>query len=168
MPTPNDLPVTTMKGEELEVIETTGEIVKLEDASTAAIASWLRAYSDAQDAFKEAKRAIDAEMAKRADFDAAYHFDVEGIGRITVTGPNAEAVWDVEKLRGVLQDLVTAGEIAPVAANACVEEVTTYKVKLTGINALIKLGGYVSKSVQSCRELHEPTRRASLRRTGPS
>lgn len=149
----------------------TGEVTELANVPTDTIARWLALYRATQDVMKDGKRAIDAEMCVRADYDAQYHIDVEGVGRITVDGPADEEVWDLKKLKEVLDGLVKDKEISESAATAALEPVITLKVRANGIKALRKRGGHIEASINACRELHPPVRYANLkayRQSSPS
>lgn len=163
-----DPPVVVLKDGSLGILEVSGEIVTMREASDEALGRWFAAYRRAQDLLREAKRELDAEFVRRADFNATSHLDINGVGRITVTGPKPEEVWDTDKLQGVLKGLVAAGEISSEAAYAALERVVTWKPKVQGLNNLRKLGGYVQQSIDACCDRQSPVRRASLKESRPA
>lgn len=146
----------------LGIVEMSGEIVAIRNASDEALGRWFTTYKHAQDLLRSAKRDIDAEFIRRADFNATQHLDIQGYGRVTVDGPKDEEVWRVEDLRACLKRLVSEGSISETAAYAALEKVVSWKVKASGINNLRKLGGYVQGSIDACCDRVPPVRRARL------
>lgn len=147
---------------DLQVVEMTGELVSIQEASDEALARWFATYKDARDLMNSAKREVDAEFIRRADYNATQHIDVEGVGRITVDGPGDEEVWNTNDLRAALRKLVSEGEISEQAAYQALEKVVSWKVKYAGINNLRKLGGYVRDTVDACCDRQEKVRRTRL------
>lgn len=160
-----DLPAVIEQSDgSLGIVEMSGEIVSIGDASDEALARWFATYKHARDLLGSAKRSIDLEFARRCDFHATQHLDIPGYGRVTVEGPRDVEVWDVVGLQGCLRKLVSEGEISQQAADAALEEVVTLKPKIAGINNLRKLGGYVQGSVDAFCDHQPPVRRARLSR----
>lgn len=146
----------------LTIVELSGEMVPIQEASDVALGRWLATYKDARELMAEAKREIDVEFVRRCDYNATQHLDIDGIGRVTVDGPGEEEVWDTNDLRSCLRKLVAEGEISELAARAALEKVTSWKVKALGIKNLRKLGGYVQQSIDACCDRQSPVRRARL------
>lgn len=151
----------------LGIVEMSGEIVTMREASDEALGRWFAAYKRAQDLLRSAKRDLDAELVRRADYNATSHVDIPGVGRVTVTGPKDEEVWDVEKLRDVLRGLVAGGLISDSAAYSALERVVAWKPKVSGLNALRKLGGEIEARINACCDHQPPVRRATLREVRP-
>lgn len=163
-----DLPVVIEnKDGSLGIVEMSGEIVTMQEASDEALGRWFSAYKQAQDLLRVAKRELDAELVRRADYNATAHLDIRGIGRVTVTGPKDEEVWDVEKLRETLRTLVADGNISDSAAYSALERVVTWKPKVAGLNALRKLGGEIEARIEVCCDRQPPVRRATLKEVRP-
>lgn len=162
-----NLPALSDVGGGVGVIELTGEIVSLGDASEAALGRLYVAYRRAQDDLRDLKHQLDAELVRRADYNAKQSIDMDGYGRVLVDPPTDEEVWDTRMLREVLMKLIEEGEISPAAARVALKKQITWKVQAQGIKSLRKLGGYVQKSVDACCEKHPPARRGT-RLTNPS
>lgn len=142
----------------------TGEVVDLA-GPTDDLARVLAEIREHEQELRTLKSILAEEVHRRMDTEAKWtqrteHFEVKGESPERVE-------YDPEALSKTLDDLLEVGAISLGAADAALEEVTTYKPRVRGLNALIKLGGEVRERVEACQRPVDKPRRLSVKRLGP-
>lgn len=135
---------------EYALVPWTGELVALANATDEQLAELLeQAREIEQDALRQLKRAVQEEILSRMDREACWTVHA---GRVTLTGdsPN-RSDWDVERLRKTLRSLTRSGAISSAAATKAVRRKVVYEASVSGVNALLKLGGTVAERLEECR-----------------
>lgn len=155
--------LTTTIGPRVFPMPATGEAVAL-DGPTEDLAAHMADIRQLESELREAKALIANEVMQRMDRDALW---TQRVGPWEVKGESPERVeYDPEALSKTLDDLLEMGAISLGAADAALEEVTTYKPRVRGLNALIKLGGEVKERIEACQRPVDKPRRLSVKRLG--
>lgn len=143
----------------------TGEVLDLATATTDALAAYLANVRDLEHTLREHKKAAQAEVLRRMDNAAQWTVTV-GEWKLSGASPAPKVTYDAEALAAELQQLVDDDLLAPAAATKAVEQVTSWKVRQAGVNALVKLGGAVADVVARHRVEEPKERRVSVRPAG--
>lgn len=140
-----------------------GEVLTLGSPSEA-LGDYLADLRELESVLREHKRVVQRELLSRMDHSVSWTIRAEGL-KITGTSPAPVEEWDGFELRSELLKLVGDGLLAIEAVDAAVEIVRTYKTHKTGINALKKLGGPVSDTIESLKREVEKERYVSVSRS---
>jgi len=109
-----------MTGQQLTVVHpATGELLDLAGQPTGQLADLLAGCRDYQQQVADFREQVEQEICRRMDRQNSRSAMV-GQVRLTVNA-QARTEWDLERLRTVLAELVTAGELDPAAAAAVIE-----------------------------------------------
>lgn len=145
------------------VIPATGELISL-DAPTDILAHVLEHIREIESDLRDAKRTLSAELHARMDVEAQWTVQA-GKFKLTGQSPESGVSYDPYKLTEALAPFLASGAVTPQALNAAVERITTYKVRIAGVNALKRLGGEVRKAIEAVAEHRDPSdRRVSVSR----
>lgn len=140
----------------------TGEVVPL-DAPTDTLGEYLDAIREFEGSLREQKATVSRELLRRMDTEARWSV-VAGPWKLTGRSPEPELVYDVDRLRAVLEQLVADDLISQRAMNEACERVVEFKARKAGIAKLLKLGGAVREQIEQCREEQEPQRYVRVQR----
>lgn len=134
-----------------------GQMIDPRTAEPAELADYVLAIRDWEARARTAKSMVSHELLRRMDADAEWTIR-EGGFKMTGASPE-QYVWDPDKLREVLKELLSEGKITAAAANAAMKREVTYKPVVGGIKKLLKLGGEVKAAIEECRSLKDPEAR---------
>lgn len=155
------LPVPTREDMPAVIDPTTGEVITL-DGPTDQLALFIQNVRDVEQAFRESKRAVAAELHRRMDAEATWTVRA---GDWEISGESPSRVeYDPTELHDRLTELLESDLITPRAMEDAIERVVTFKPKVRGINQLLKLGGVVREYVEKCQRPVERERRITIKR----
>lgn len=141
----------------------TGEALDLQTAGVDDLARFLDDIKDYRSRLNELKNLIDREVLRRQDQNAAWTTRAGGYV-LKGSSPAPGEEYDALALRSELLGLVDEGALSIEAVDAAVETVVAYKVRKTGVNALLKLGGVVAQIIDRHRTVTEKTRYVTVSR----
>lgn len=147
----------------------TGEILDLVGASDDQLARWRRAVMDWEARAKQAKQLCDRELVARMDARNCHTIHIakgeDGAPSIDISAPAAttKIEYDGELLYEGLCSLVDEGELAQEAADEAVKRILVYKPDARKVAGLLKRGGRIAETMQTCGEETEVPRRVSLK-----
>jgi len=140
-------------------VRATGEIISL-GAPTDILAEHVDQLKDMKSQIDEALGEVNLELLRRMDLEAKW---TARVGPWTVRGdsPAPKVDYNGEQLYEDLYSLAARGDISYEALEAAVEQITGYKVKVAGVNALKKRGGKIAEVIEAAASTSE--RRRSVR-----
>lgn len=143
-----------------------GEALEL-TASEEDLAAAFDAARELEGRLKEYRSIISLELLRRMDAEAKWTVPA---GRFKAVGESPGKVeYDADKLLPVLAQLVKDGKITPGAAHDALERPKApLKVKMRGVNALLKLGGEVKTAIEACADPVTKPRSVSVKLERPS
>lgn len=136
----------------------TAEIVDVSpETPTDRLAELIYNIRDFEAKLREAKTIAGDELLRRLDADAT---TTAHVGGWKIEGdPATRYEYDALLLYALLSELVDEGAITTRARDKAVERSYTFKAKLAGINALVRLGGPCADAVAKARhEVRKPRR----------
>jgi len=139
---------------------TTGEVLDLSSPNET-LGAWLSEAREWKSRLGEAVRMVEAELNRRMDTDCSWTLHAEGMD-IQGSAPG-RTTYDAEELDAGLAVLEEKKLISPKARRAAVEQVTTLKLRKSGVNALLKIEGEVSELVRSLEKPDPKPRRVSVK-----
>lgn len=145
----------------LAIIPTTGEQLDL-TAPDEQLVEWFDELRDAERQVKEIRDAIAGEITARCDRRAKWSFSAHGL-KVSVPSPAPKTEWDIDALRSTLASMQAEG-LDEDAVDAALEPVVTWKVRLSGLNAIRKLSTDHADRIDACGVQVDPVRRVSVRR----
>lgn len=153
---------TELETTPMQVVSPSGEVLSL-DSPTEDLATWLAEVREHESLLRETKRAVTQELLARMDKLAHWTINAAGL-KLTGQSPAVVEEWDGAELRTALLELFDNGTLSIEAVDAAVEQVTTWKPKKAGINALRKLP-HVAPIIEGLRQEREPDRRVTVSRS---
>lgn len=115
----------------------TGETLAVAEAPTGQLAEILDAIKERESELQSFKRLIADEILHRMDHERTYTAHLPGGLKLTGDGPRGDE-YDGERLHAQLRTLVEEGVIGEVALRKAVSTTTEYKVRVSGVKALLK------------------------------
>lgn len=125
-------------------------------ASNGQLARYLDEAAELKRQIDVVRKMIGDELLERMDAGASWTVREDGY-KISGKSPATSRVWDVERTRQVLRELVEARKITRAAALAAIKKNVSYSVQPAGINAVLKLPG-MAAALEDCWHEVEPSR----------
>jgi hypothetical protein len=137
----------------------TGSVVKA-DSPPDELGDYLELVRHVVAELGEVDRQVSSWIVAQMDKRVSWTLDAAGV-KLSSSSPQADPVYDLEKLRGVLHRLVRQGAISGEAADACIVQkpappAPPPEVSKSAVAKLVKLGPHVAKAID----------RAVIRRAG--
>lgn len=140
-----------------------GEQLDLATAPSERLGQLLLDVREHESKLRELKTLINEELHARFDRQRVWTANIGGL-KLTGKSDAMVAEWNVEDLMEVLDGMVDRGEITTDAVERAIEVKTEYRVRATGINALLK-SPQLAEKLETCRQMVEPEgRRVSVSR----
>lgn len=143
----------------------TGDSVALSDATVDQLADYKLAVAEWQDAAKAAQQMADGEILRRMDKQAKWTIHTP-FGILTGRSPaDVRTIDDPQGLRDALLELEAQGLLSTEAVEAAISQPPPkpqpLKVAVSGIDALLKIGGQVAETVERFSRMVPPDRKVT-------
>lgn len=143
-------PGTELEAPKQIVDPLTGELLVLGELSVDRLALGQKQIQLFEERLRDVKRAIADEAHRRMDSSAKWTLEADG-WKVAGEAPG-KVDYNPERLKDALDLLLEDGRINQEAYDAAIEEVVTYKPKVRGIKALLKLGPDVAELILEAQD----------------
>lgn len=149
------------------VVTREGTVLEIDNASPRELAQWLDETRALKMNIDEQRRAVMLAVLRRMDKSGKWTlYDQE---YVLIGASPARTEWNAGKLYDALQELVGEDLITQGAAESACRRSYTYKASAPGVNALLKLGGAIEKTIRRCGHQIDPaTRRVEVKLKAPT